>query len=639
LIAIKTLIFLEDAASIAAMKGDTGRHAGDIQYVSLSPSASFALDHARIPHKTLKDYGGGTERYEAGLENFRIVDRLVAVLDRAIAPLHAIPTLTPARYTTCDLKILFDQLGNTISTIKTVIDTERADAVCLYTRSPVGTGPGASVLSPDESIPAVVLGMNGWNVPVTIVNAHPDPSGQTADEGSVVSAPDLKNWLQKRDLLFNLSLIAKRNGTGRAAGTLLSYLTRRHRCPVLLYNSGYNWDDALSDLYRAGICPVYRISDADFRDDAGPDARGKNRARVRELCRTDPQVRALGTIHGIDAAAFLNERIAAVVGDAIGESVASYKGARGMIRARGCRCLLHSVRERPAGHAIVQAAHDEKIPAVSWQHGGAGYCDHPIMPFIEFINSDWHFVFGPAVGKSYRQISEKIGLGKIPVFIPTGSSSLEYFRASAKKMPVRPENPPVVYITTHFLNNLCPISQPCDPSAWNESIWDMQKQFMACAKRHPGRQFILKLHPIQTDREPHKSYLKENGIGNVELITAERSTRELTDIADILVFDLVSTGILQVLTSDRPVFIYSGLYRIDEEVIRSLQKRTCVADNPEELIRAIEEYLRSGQVPGRQVVPASTEFVTRYGTGVHDLPSGQVAATELRKIIGCDKNG
>jgi len=261
-----------------------------------------------------------------------------------------------------------------------------------------------------------------------------------------------------------------------------------------------------------------------------------------------------------------------------------------------------------------------------------------MMPFIEFINSDWHFVFGEGVSGSYRQTSEKIGLEKIPVFIPAGSSSLEYFRSSARNTSVPPENRPVVYITTHYLNNLCPISQPCNPSSWNESLWDMQKQFMDLAKQHPEKRFILKLHPIHTDQEPHKSYLEDHGIDNVQLMTSEMTPRELTDIADILVLDLVSTGILQVLTSDRPVFVYSGLYQIDDDVIRLLEKRTCIADDPATLIHAIGEYIRSGQVPGMNADPADSEFFTRYGTGVHDRPGAQVAVGKLKELLGSDKN-
>jgi hypothetical protein len=512
--------------------------------------------------------------------------------------------------------------------------------VFLYTRSLVRSGPGAYIFSLDESVYAEVLGMNGWDLPVTVVNTHPDPRGQPADTLCAGMVTGLTGWLKKRDLLFNLTLIAKRNGTGRAARTLLSYLIPRHHTPVLLYNSGYNWDDALCELYQAGICPVYRISDTDFCSGAGsaPEEDRKNREYVKNLCRSDPAVREFSTILGIDVAEFLNERISGVVGNAIGPSIASYRGTRELIRKRAIRALLHSVRERAAGHAIIQAARDEGIPVVSWQHGGAGYCYHPIMPFIEFINSDWHFVFGEGVQKSYQETSEKIGLEKIPVFPPVGSSSLEYFRASAKKTAVQPQNRPVVYITTHYLNNLCPISLPCDLSSFNESLWNIQQQMMSLAKRHPEKQFLIKLHPNHTDREPLKRYLADNGIGNVALIMTEMTIRELTDMADVLVFDLISTGILQVLTSDRPVFVYSGLFNLDDEVIRALKKRTCISDQSDTLIRAIEEYLCSGQVTDMKIDRNDPEFVTRYGTGIHDQPGAQAAVEKLRVLLSSDKN-
>jgi len=628
---VKTLFFLEEPEKIDQIIQDSAKIAGQPVYISLSPSASYAFEKSNIPYKSIRDYGGGEERYQQGLENFQRIDRIVTILDKELAHLHDISTLTPARYSIYNLKILFDVLWNTIHILKSIIETEQPDFIRLYATPKGKSEERIYAFSNDESVYAEVLNMPGWNVPIEIIQGtDPDIPDQRIMGKKKFSVSRYLTWIKEMDLFYNLGLIGKREGIGSAAAALYYQVFCWHRKPVLIYNSGYNWDDSLVELYRAGMVPVYRIWDETFDKAISRD--NNYREEVRKICNEHPNAREFDQVFGMDVSVFFFERLSQIIGRSIQESIVVYPLARRIIYQKKIRCLLHSVRERAIGHAIVQAAHDAGIPVVSWQHGGAGYCYHPMMPFIEFINSDWHFVFGEGVAESYRSTSKRIGLEKIPTFVPVGSSSLDTFHRIGEKPVIKQANKPVVYISTAYQGNNYLVSVPYDPVDWDEHLWTIQKKVLNLAKIYPSKEFILRLQ-VPKNKKPLLSYVTDHGIKNVKIIVSERTVRELTDIADVVIFDLVSTGILQVLTSDLPVFVYTGLHEIDEETVIRLKKRAYVYDNIEEFSTKINEYLDIKKVTGSSVNFLDKDFIKRFGNDSKIHHSAGIAIAKLKEIL------
>jgi hypothetical protein len=636
---VKTLFFLEEPEKIDQVILDSEKNTDQSVFISLSPSASYAFERSGIPYKSIRDYGGGEERHCQGLENLQRIDRIVTILDNELAHLHAVPTLTPARYSVFNLKILFDVLWNAIYLLKRIIDIEQPEYVRLYATPLTKSGNTVYAFSNEESVYAEILEMPGWNVPVEIIRKiNPDipDLGDAGRRKTLFSR--LPAWIKERDLMFNLGLIGKRKGIIPAAKVFFYSITCWHRKPILIYNTGYNWDDALVELYREGMVPVYRIWDDTFNTINSLDT--TYRDEVRKICSVHPGMREFDHVLGITISRFFFERLSQIVGRSIQESIAVYPFARQMITRKKIHCLLTSTLEHATGHALVQAAHDTGIPVISWQHGGAGYCYHPVMPFIEFINSDWHFVFGEGVARSYRSTSERVGLKKIPVFVPVGSSSLDFFYIRERRSAINQADKPVVYITTSYMRNIYLMSQPYDPVEGNEHIWDMQTHILNLAKKNPDKEFIIKLHPVHKDKEPLMTYLMDHEIHNVKLVTTEMTVRELTDIAGIVIFDLISTGILQVFTSDLPVFVYTRLHGIEPEIISQLKKRAYVHDNIGTLTAHIDEYIKTKGPAQGPVDFKNKDFLLEYGTDIHTHNSAEKAAIKLNEIIsGYDRKG
>ncbi|MDD1690315.1 MAG: hypothetical protein LUQ66_06600 [Methanoregula sp.] len=630
---VKTLFFLEDPKKIDWVIQDSVKSTGQSVFISLSATASYAYERYQIPYKSIRDFGGGEERYQQGLENFQRFDRIVTILDKELTLHHNNLTLTPARYSIYNLKILFDTLWNAIQILKQIIDIEQPDFIRLYAIPRVRSVNKVCVFSNNESIYTEVLNMSGWNVQIEIIQeTEPDRIDQGITGRSYTRFSRLMDWIKEQDLLFNLGLISKREGIGLATLALYYHIIVMRRNPVLIYNSGYNWDDSLIELFREGMVPVYRIRDEFLTNDITDDTASCE--EVRNICGVHPGMREFDTILGIDVSTFFFERLSEIVGRALQESVVAYTYARKKIRRKNIQCLLLAACDTTMGHAIVQAAHDTEIPVVSWQHGGAGYSYHPLMSFIEFVNSDWHFVFGEGVATSYLSTSKCIGLKKIPRFVPVGSSSLDIFDRNKRKTAIKPDNGPVVYITTAYLRNIYMNSGKDDLGVFDEHLWDIQQHILNLAKNNPDKEFIIKLHPTHIDKEPLNGFVIDHNIRNVKLITSEMTIRELTDIAGIMIFDLISTGILQVLTSELPVFVYPGLYKVDPDPLMQLMKRAYVSYDKNRFVAMIQQFIDVHSVDSFDSVDVkNTDFLIRYGTDPVHHNSAVEAVTALKKIL------
>jgi hypothetical protein len=156
---------------------------------------------------------------------------------------------------------------------------------------------------------------------------------------------------------------------------------------------------------------------------------------------------------------------------------------------------------------------------------------------------------------------------------------------------------------------------------------------MNIAKEYPDREIIVKLHPRHTSKEPLKSYAKKHNINNVRIITTEKTVRELTEIADFIILDLISTSILQVLTSTLPVFVYTGLHDIDPETIAQLKKRAYVFEKPHDFITNIHYYLRDRNIPDYSLDLNNDDFLKEYGTDIQSRNSAEKAAKTVKAII------
>ena len=588
------------------------------------------------------------------MENFNRIESLVSVLDKRIKAqipeLNSLSSsLTPARNDFFQLKMFIDILWNAIHILKTAIREESPDGVRVYIndKSSDNQTPWAG-WEPEESEYATALTLPGWNIPIDIQRSKDVREKNEGKNNSHSEQFLQKRWVAlkktgarsfRSSTLLDFFIIGTRMGTAAAITSMWHSLRRSGKKPILIYGTGYpgayNWDDALPALYQEGVGPVFRITDQDITSRL-PDLTQYIHIAT-ELCESSQELRMLSRFMGIDTSRFLVERVSQSIGCSIAQSLTAYSLCRDILNQHHIRCLLFSVRMRPSGNAIVQAAHDAGIPVIGWQHGAAGYCYHPMMAYLEYLNTDYHLVFGKGVAESFQKTLIRLGMECSTKFVPVGSSSLDLLLQKTMRKIPEYRNRSVLYITTMYLNNRYYFSDRLNHSASDEILWDIQKNVLDLAHLHKDVKFTVKLHHSAMDYPLVQQYAADKRIQNVTFVINEKTVPELIDEAGIILFDLNSTGLLQALCTKKPVFVFTGLDNHEIGTINLLKKRAFVYDRPDSFIGAIDTFL-CGKITESVVDFSNTEFLLKYGTYLNDGLSGQRAAQCVNRIITQNDN-
>ena len=624
--AIKTVILLERSQDVPGALSRSNIVTSEVRYIALRPEVSLALDLAGIEHSVPADYTDGDRIYQDGLSSFEEIHELCTHLDKRLAAIHGLPQLRPAAYAFFHLKILWDVFFTTISVIEGIFRQEAPDRILIY--APEGFTSSPYAFSNNESVYAAILRLDGWPADVETVGTTWNGGTHTALSTNTTS---LRSKLKHRSFLFNFGFIARKRRIRDLVPIIFRSIIGLSDTPLILYESGYNWDDALPELYRSGFSHIIRIWDSSL------EPQNSNMEQyieaILDACYNTPACRDLGKRGLVDVSPILFEKVVWIVSRATVEALAAYPEMVRTIRDRHVGAVLLSTRVSAIGHALVQAAHDCDIPVISWQHGGAGYCYHPLMPFIESADSDIHLTFGDSVAASYLETYSRMNFPRVPQIVAVGSSSLDQLRyMKPHHLPKQSERKTILYVTTSYLHNQYAISSVHDPTAYDEKLWSVQKTVLNLARAHPEHDFIVKLHPSHASQEPLKRYIGYHRISNVRFVVQIPSLPDLLQEADVLFFDLISTGILSALQTELPIFVYTGLSTVDTDTLCLLKRRVSTSNSIEEYSSALDQYL-SGNLGVSTANVQDDSFITEFGTARGDGRSAERAVEVVRKAV------
>jgi len=639
---VKTIVLLVHEEDTVAALEEFSPGDDSCIFIAISPHAGYPLQKRSVRFRTPHDYTGGDERFAQGLENFERIKKTTLLLDSLLASTHAgIPSLRPAQYPVYFLKNLFDVFSTTTHLLKTIIHMENPKKIVAYQTKYDRENAVPFPFRAEANIFALVLQLPGWEIPVEIktrelISPKKSPENTYPRLGWRSCVDIIISKTKGNDLIFNMGLIGKRFGLLPVLSALSDSILQPDRYPILIYESGYNWDDASPELYRNGFAPIVRLTDTDIEHNLVP-ANSKNLySEILDICERNEEFRKNAEWCGIDTSPILLPHLAMIVAYSFARSPVTYNIVKQMIREKDIRILLLSIHTAANTYAAVQAAHDSGIPVVSWQHGGGGYNYHPIMPFAEFAGTDYHLVYGTGVAESYRNTVNKIGLMGVGKFIPVGSSSFDRIN-NRNRIPSSTQKNQILYITTSYYMNFYYISFPANPLEYDLQLWSVQQKIMDLAKNNPEINLTIKLHPGHIDRKPLNEYKTDNKVSNINLIVSESTVSEMVETANFVILDLVSTSILQVLRFNKPIFVFTGNSPPDPGPTHLLKKRAYTYERVEDFIDAITRYIRKDRFPltdeELQVDLNNTEFLQSYGTYLNDGKSADRAVIFLKQIL------
>ena len=107
---------------------------------------------------------------------------------------------------------------------------------------------------------------------------------------------------------------------------------------------------------------------------------------------------------------------------------------------------------------------------------------------------------------------------------------------------------------------------------------------------------------------------------------------DLLSRSSAMLFDLVSTGILQALLTDKPVFVFSDLAPLDDDALALLRRRAVVSPSPNEFAGSVAGFLR-GDAVFPDSLAASHDFIRAFGLHEGDGNSSRRAVSILQAAV------
>jgi hypothetical protein len=528
----------------------------------------YELDKRGLKYSIPEDYYCKEELFKLGSDNFKKVENLCNFIDSDIQLAdHDFSKLNiePAMFSFYNLKIIYDAITIRLFQLSKLFVIENPSTVYFYdsVKCPFMNDGSASYLffSHKESLYSQLLSLNAFGVSQKKLPYIPD-----TDEPTIIQKESFvdnlkgkaKQYLSAHPELYDIALSTKKRGFPGFTQWINNNFHTNKNFPVLLYGAGYNWDDCNEDLRLEGIAPVYRITDdVHWLDEVSGQSSESMQAVWSDLQEKN-EFKSFFVLNNIDFYPLIKERLKFLVEKMSLACLMSTKYIMDLIVKKNIKAVIASTFASCVGHSAALAAHNSKIPVITWQHGGYGAMDiHPIVNYCDLISSDAHFVFGEGVVDSYIQAARKYGTELIAV----GSTSLESMdnmRISAIE-GTEPENgKKILYATSSYSQNDRNIS--VFPPYSDTLFWQIQKSIVDILGKHKNNEVTVKLHPTNNyDIPPLQAYSIDCGYDHFTFIKKEKSYRELLQNADAVVIDFPFTTLLEALMIKKPVFAFIGL--------------------------------------------------------------------------------
>ena len=312
----------------------------------------------------------------------------------------------------------------------------------------------------------------------------------------------------------------------------------------------------------------------------------------------------------------------------------SMNGSRILIQKERPLAVCVPVVWGPDETGFIMAAHNENIPVIFYQHGASmGDVENLIWDLIDSYYSDYQLVYGEGAANYFRSRSIHSGLHAVP--IPVGSARLDQVGRGMpdKKILVLRRSilgnnnvPIVVYVPGIFSNNFFRYDHQ---DFRHCRIFDLRCKVAEFFNNHPEVHFSYKAF-LSDGHDPTLEMLKETCpkcsiIDNIPLT-------ELQWAADLLIHEIPSTGMYEGLVTDKPMIVYvNRIYGMSDEVKNMLEKRVRVAENNDELIEKIKQFLDIGNFS--PLGDPNREFVKAFCTHLDDGQSAIRAADAISNIV------
>ncbi len=257
-----------------------------------------------------------------------------------------------------------------------------------------------------------------------------------------------------------------------------------------------------------------------------------------------------------------------------------------MLRRSRVQCAVTTSLTTPIGVAIAAACRRQGLPILACQHGGAGHCYSPSFRYQDLGIADIYLACGPGVRSCYAADATQTGTDIHVIGSLCGTQERLAVISQVEENGRR-----ILYATTNYFEDQLYVS--FKPAFSDRLFWRTQRAIIDALGRRCSKddEIIVKLHPNPHFSIPPLEQQARDAGYRMRFIRAESTFLELVRAADATIIDWPQTALLEALTTDTELFVYTGHVELLPWARELLLRRAHVADELERFVALIGDYL------------------------------------------------
>lgn len=613
------------------------QNADKASWIALTPFAMDALDVRSIMYKTPDDFYNGEDLWRIGLELDDIEKEVFSRLDRfAFSNSKELTKRGLKLFTNYSypLHVIFDTVFIRVFHLNTIFESIGPDEVVYYKSGiyPFYNWRDISYISFDqrEFLYSRILDECEWSKKIRFVSLEmPNETGSDEKEPcmSCRKTAAFKIWFNNK---FPLLRQVKKYGLHNFLRILPSYF--RKNINLALIGGEYDWSRC---EFRFNMNRM-RLKKLDIDYDAPPQY-VKDENLEQEIYK---EIKDLLIFRGIDVNPLLLSRLAFVYKEGQNRCIKAYDDVIKYIFKFKPAALLFATLPMPEWKSGALAFSQKNIPIFCKPHGALGITELLKVMDNDLLHTNYYLANGDGDAKAIEKYIDTYKHNNLKI-ISTGSPRLEQLKNVEVGVPenlkkwLEEKNRENIkdkkiglYVTSNYFQNFYYVC--FKPSYSDTTLFKTQKTIIDFFTNRKDSLLIWKLHPNHIcDRPPYI----ENGLDNVFSIRSEAPFINLLDISDFVIIDSAFTTCQEALTRKVPVFIVMKHVFYFPEARRPLERRAVCCEEPEELMKKVEDFLLHGTY-GADV--DDDTFLKNYGLGDSRLSAAEKTFTEVYRSV---KNG
>lgn len=584
------------------------------QWIALGPSAIWALSEKKIPHSIPEDFYSFKELDRYRMESRPKIENICRHLDMKLWSLYPglkATGMQPFLFSIAPLIIICDTLASRIFRLQAVIAKYPGRRIWVHKAPGYSTGRFGAGFSNQDNLWANILTLPGWNADVKFIKEPIDASLETKSPGA-----NIRKIIKRSFFLNNLAA----NFISGGLAALIKAIFNNSGGALLLRGSPYEWRHVIPALREKGWKIVF-TDESVFR--SGRKAVDQA-VYLKEAVMNDQAIKEVFSMDNISFYPLISERLERLSKDAVSLCQLIDSKIGRVIKEYKIRAVLASSSPTLIDHAIEQASRRRQIPVIHWQHGFITHINGKISQlnkYSDMMTSDGVLTFGDEVVKAYKLHTDDFPVSIIPV----GSATLDRIY-NIRSRAAESFNKKILYITTRYYQN-----------SWYGGIYNDNLFYIDQLAIMNGLEYLrnrysaevtVKLAPGKLCIDP-PFMSKFNSIFRV--VKDSPTFTELLSENHIIIIDTPTTKALEAVVWPKPVFILTGHIPYPKSGFELLAKRSILADDPEELLKALTRYIETKAYPASV---ANDDYLRAYGIYLGDGKSAERAVEAVLKLIG-----